>query len=422
MQQALLFLEKCKISSFRTKFILPIFILFFANAKAQSSGIFESYAILSINGGANAYYDMQVATANPDLQGANLGTFVSTNSLILKGGHNKTYKNGGCNITNSAINYRVFKIGNTPGSFTQINEPFLANLGNPGDQSWEGTGGTTNIIAGLTPGTYTLEAYSESGYNSCGSGTHFSNNGGANYKATFSIIVCGSIPPPGMHEIYSIDLDNDGYTTFDIGYYIDHELRPTMESTHGVDSFGYNFLVYSDNIPVSLIYNNITLYESIIVEFEYTGSGPTFEPAPPCYYPAETGAMIVLIPVPFDGDNDGDGILNVDEDTNQNLNLMDDDDDGDGKINLIDSASLNTNEWAKKEVQVFPNPVINGTLHIRTSTPIESVIIYDEQGRKVIHSAAGGEQVDVSSLAPGMYFVNIILETGTFCSKILVNR
>lgn len=188
MKRILLQFVNVDFSLIRGKLLIPFMALFFTGfVNAQSSGIFESYAILSINGGANAYYDMQANTGNPDFQGNNLGTFtLGTNTLVVKGGENKTFKNGGCNINSSRINYRIFKVGDTPGSFTVINQPFDSNIGG-NDQKWVGTSGVTNLISGLVPGTYTLELFSEAGFDSCGSGTHFSNNGGANYIASFTV-------------------------------------------------------------------------------------------------------------------------------------------------------------------------------------------------------------------------------------------
>ena len=53
-----------------------------------------------------------------------------------------------------------------------------------GNQTWEGTSGATNVITGLLPGNYTLEVFSDA---DGVPGTTFSNNGGANYKATFNV-------------------------------------------------------------------------------------------------------------------------------------------------------------------------------------------------------------------------------------------
>ena len=160
------------------------------NCFAQTTGIYESYSILSINGGANAFYDMNAATANPDLQGSVLGSFNSTQSLVVKGGQNKTFKCSGGNVTGSNLNYRVWLTSaGASGTFTVLSMSFVSNDagGCGGNQTWQGTAGVANIISGLTtPGNYTLEVFSDAPGSPS---TAFSNNGGANYKATFNY--CG---------------------------------------------------------------------------------------------------------------------------------------------------------------------------------------------------------------------------------------
>ena len=160
---------------------------FVNNVFAQTNGIYESYAILSLNGGANAYYDMNAATVNPDFQGAALGNFSFAQSLVVKGGQNKTFKCSGGDITNGRLNWRVWKTSSgASGAFSIVSMGFISNDagGCGGNQTWEGTGGATNVITGLLPGNYTLEVYSDA---DGVPGTTFSNNGGANYKATFNV-------------------------------------------------------------------------------------------------------------------------------------------------------------------------------------------------------------------------------------------
>lgn len=175
-------------------------------ANAQS-GIYESYTILSINGSANKYYDMNAATGNTDFNGNNLGNFFPGSTLVVKGGQNKTFKCGGCDITNGFLQYRVYLTSGGPsGAFTGLSMNFLSNDagGCGGNQTWQGTGGTTNIIGGLsTPGNYTLEVYTTADYQFCGNGTNYSNNGGANYKATFNY--CNS---KTLHTATSLDCEN----------------------------------------------------------------------------------------------------------------------------------------------------------------------------------------------------------------------
>ncbi len=170
--------------------LLSTSLLLSSLVSAQSNGIYESYAILSINSGSNVYYDLNATTANVDFQGNNLGGFTAGNSLVVKGGQNKTFKCDGGNITSGRLYWRVWLTSaGASGNFNSINMSFLSNDagGCGGNQTWQGTGGTTNIISGLTtPGNYTLEVYTDANGTP---GTVYSSNNGANYKATFNY--CG---------------------------------------------------------------------------------------------------------------------------------------------------------------------------------------------------------------------------------------
>jgi len=104
---------------------------FALNTSAQATtSIFESYAILSLSGGANAFYDLNAVTANPDFQGANLGSFNASNSLVVKGGQNKTVKCNGGNVTNGHTYWRVWKTSAGPsGTFTSITQNYVSDDG-----------------------------------------------------------------------------------------------------------------------------------------------------------------------------------------------------------------------------------------------------------------------------------------------------
>ena len=69
------------------------------NTLAQSAGFNSSYAVFSINGGADAYYCMQSNTScgpNPALDGASLGT---VSSLIPEGSQSIMYINAAGQIS-----------------------------------------------------------------------------------------------------------------------------------------------------------------------------------------------------------------------------------------------------------------------------------------------------------------------------------
>ncbi len=160
-----------------------------SNLVAQTAGFNNTFAILSINGGANAYYDLNAVTANTDFNGANLGTFnPASNSLTLKGAEHNVWKCGGCDLTSSRLMYRIYT-GTPSGSFISMNVPYTSGFVNGcggQDQMWSVTGNSVNVLSGLAPGTYTLEVYSEASV-TCSGGTVYASNFGNNYKATFTI-------------------------------------------------------------------------------------------------------------------------------------------------------------------------------------------------------------------------------------------
>jgi hypothetical protein len=214
MKQILLYLKHFSGYKMRN-FLIPVLFSIFTNfATAQTSGIYESYAILSINGGSDTFYDMQASTGNPDLNGANLGSFVyGLEPLVVKGGENKTFKNSTCNINSSAILFRVYLTGSPSGSFLNVAEQFISNDGDGGNQTWRVTNGATNLIAGLSPGSYTLEVYSQAGYDGCGTGIHYSSNGGANYKAAFTVVKAESTVLVTGSRIFSHNGSEQGPST-----------------------------------------------------------------------------------------------------------------------------------------------------------------------------------------------------------------
>lgn len=164
-------------------FMLSASVLF-----AQSAGFNGSYLILSANGAADTYYDLNAVTANPDFQGNNLGTFVQgTNTLVLKGAEHNVYKCGGCDITATSMNYRIYATTGTAGSFTSVNVPYSSGFNNGcggADQQWKTTSANINVLNGLGAGTYYLEVY-EMATATCGN--QYVSNGGANYKAQFTL-------------------------------------------------------------------------------------------------------------------------------------------------------------------------------------------------------------------------------------------
>lgn len=148
-----------------------------------SSGIFQSYVIYNL--GAGNVYRAGGANADgqPAFNGLNLGTFTNISTLIINGGENKTYKNGADDVQGAKLNYRIYKTGDTPPAFTELDLPFHSNLGN-GDQKWTKTNANIDVLSQVTStGTWKIELYWRVPYNF---GTHFDNNSSSNFTATFT--------------------------------------------------------------------------------------------------------------------------------------------------------------------------------------------------------------------------------------------
>ena len=121
----------------------------------------------------------------------NLGTFAVGNTLVLTGGSLLTFQNSGStvNTANVYLNYSVTLLGQPSNFAPGINLPLnVANIpgGNPGDDRFSLESGSTNLLAGLAPGTYELQTY---GY----ADGMFESNSGNNFGAVFTV---NAVPEP----------------------------------------------------------------------------------------------------------------------------------------------------------------------------------------------------------------------------------
>ncbi|MDU8887241.1 hypothetical protein RXV94_13800, partial [Yeosuana sp. MJ-SS3] len=218
----------------KNNYLLSVFLFFLSLASntiyAQNeSGIYESYAILNSNGGGNIYFDLQAATANTDFDGANLGTFTPSGTLILNGAQNKTYKCGADNILNGWLYYRIYEQSSVPPGFISTPIFFNSDIGNGNhggcisalQQIWESSGAGIDVLNGLGSGDYYLEVYTTADFDFTNDdifdGTHYANNdpdGGGptspnNYKAVFRV----DNPPTAACQNIIVQLDGSGNAT-----------------------------------------------------------------------------------------------------------------------------------------------------------------------------------------------------------------
>jgi len=149
------------------------------------SGIFERYIVT--NTGSDIY------TEGANFDNSDLGIFLNTDVLTLKGGQVKTWKiDPPDDITAARMFYRTYIQGTTPPTFTSVNLPWAADLPNNNDQLWENIAHNFNILNGLPAGYYFLEVYFEADYTKNGTpDIHVDNNNGDNYKAEFTVVAQG---------------------------------------------------------------------------------------------------------------------------------------------------------------------------------------------------------------------------------------
>ncbi len=145
-------------------------------------GIWDAGVFLNINSTNLVYVN---AT---NFNGNYLGNFlsISNNTLVLKGGEIKTFKNSGGNVTGGNMFYRIYPIDTAPGAFTSVNLPFFADLPTPGDQTWQTVTQNVNVLSGLPkPGTYRIQVY-YSANGTTPNETKFFSNFENNFTATFN--------------------------------------------------------------------------------------------------------------------------------------------------------------------------------------------------------------------------------------------
>ncbi len=167
---------------------LVVGLVLMASSAFAATGVFGGYIVLSLNGGASAFYKLENPAdgVTPPFSGVNFGIFNPSlgQTFTLTGGEADTFKNGASDVTAAFLNFRIYPTGSPSGSFTGLNLPYNSELGG-GDQKWQTTSALTNLLTGLSNGNYTLDVYVNSNTNE---GDQYLNNGGANYTATFSVV------------------------------------------------------------------------------------------------------------------------------------------------------------------------------------------------------------------------------------------
>ena len=111
----------------KTKFTLSFLYILFLVCSAKwvqaGAGIYD--AGISVNGTIYSINNTSGYSGNL-FNNANWG---NVTNVFINDARNYTWKDGSGNICSGTFNYRIYKSGTTPGSFTTANLPWNANQG-----------------------------------------------------------------------------------------------------------------------------------------------------------------------------------------------------------------------------------------------------------------------------------------------------
>lgn len=81
---------------------------------------------------------------------------------------------------------------------------------------------------------------------------------------------------------------------------------------------------------------------------------------------------------------------------------------------------LSTDEYANSNNFIYPNPTKDLlTIQNQNGLDIDSVILYDTLGRKVLEGSEVSESIEVSYLTSGLYFIHILTDRGILTQKMV---
>lgn len=93
----------------------------------------------------------------------------------------------------------------------------------------------------------------------------------------------------------------------------------------------------------------------------------------------------------------------------------------DNFIISVSEANLGLKQNAIAGLNMYPNPVSNGTLYITSnSSEAKSIAVYDVLGKQVLNTKTSSSSVNVSNLKSGVYFVKITEDGKTDTKKLII--
>ncbi|HEX8562647.1 MAG TPA: T9SS type A sorting domain-containing protein [Flavobacterium sp.] len=279
----------------------------------------------------------------------------------------------------------------------------------------------------------------------------------------FSCVAQSNTPPgpAGCTPFEVIDSDADGFSQFNLPYFLDHFINSYFEAELG-DLSGYDLFFYpseedannnTNPVTVAIYTNTVAFVQNSWAKYVSNGNGPQY----PSEYYFNLPQCVPLHAMPYDGDQDEDGVADGDEDVDGDLILFNDDTDADGIEDAHDTdddndglatadedydgdgsplnddtdqdgipdyrdsnVTLAAAAYQRPRMSVYPNPVSEGILNIHSDLEISSLSIYDSTGKLVVSVDNPSAEVAISTLSPGIYMVRVQAENLIETKKLVI--
>jgi hypothetical protein len=90
-------------------------------------------------------------------------------------------------------------------------------------------------------------------------------------------------------------------------------------------------------------------------------------------------------------------------------------------ISLGSWRTLSTNDFNTSELSIYPNPVNNGLVNLKSSLAgVKNVELFDMLGRNVLQTQLSGETLDVSSVGSGLYLLKVSIADRSSTTKLII--
>ena len=90
---------------------------------------------------------------------------------------------------------------------------------------------------------------------------------------------------------------------------------------------------------------------------------------------------------------------------------------GTHSVFVVENGGIGVHDTESVNIAIYPNPVKDVLIIENGELKIENVEIYDGSGRKIVNYSLSTNQINVSALPQGIYFVKLEMEKGTVTKK-----